>query len=129
MHHDTNTNCLVTGGGDGMLRLWDLGKISDAVAADGTITCMVKPAAEIAVPGGGCVRGLIWGKRGCYVHTDAGLLFQVCLPLNLMDQKGYVLTKLSELHSGPIVGVFTSPSQHVAITATGDGRIRALDYR
>lgn len=54
---------------------------------------------------------------------------QVLLPINLLDSKGYQVTKLLGYHSGAVVGLITSPLSHVVITAGADGTVRAFDYR
>lgn len=112
-----------------MLRLWDFNRINDAEPEEGSTSCEIKPAAEVALPGGGCVRGVIWNKRNWLVLSDAGALLQVSLPINLLDAKGYTVSKVLEMHSGAVLGAYTCPAEHVLITGAGDGTVRAIDYR
>eukprot|EP00879_Flechtneria_rotunda_P013428 GHRR01014020.1.p1 GENE.GHRR01014020.1~~GHRR01014020.1.p1 ORF type:complete len:509 (+),score=176.89 GHRR01014020.1:1264-2790(+) len=128
--HDTQTNYVLSGGDDGMLRLWDCNKLNDAEPGENDITCEVRPAAEVPLPAGGGVRGVLWDKRSWLVQDTSGALHMVTLPINLLDSKGYVITKLLDLHSGAVHGAVTCSDRHVLITVSAaDSRIRAFDYR
>jgi WD40 repeat protein len=128
--HDSQSNYVVSGGGDGMLRLWDAARLADAEPGEGGAPCQVRPAAEVALPGGGCPRGLLWqGRSSWLVLSDCGALLRVALPLNLLDSKGFAASRLLELHAGGVLGASTCPDRHVVVTAAGSGAIYAIDYR
>lgn len=127
--HDTQTNYVLSGGGDGVLRLWEAGKLNDAEPGEAGSTCEVKPAAEVPLPGEGCPRSVLWEKRAWLVQSDAGALLRVSVPLNLLDAKGYVASTLLDLHPGAVLGAFTCPDRHVVVTAAASGTIRALNYK
>lgn len=96
--HDTQTNYLVSGGGDGVIRLWELQRLQHAEPPEGSNQVEVRPAATVALPGsstgssgssgssgsagssssGGGVWGLVWlDRRTWLVQSAAGALFKV----------------------------------------------------
>jgi hypothetical protein len=128
--HDSQSNYVVSGGADGVLRLWDAARLADAEPGEGGAACQVRPAAEVVLPGGGCPRGLLWqGRSSWLVLSDAGALLRVALPLNLLDSEGFVPSRLLELHAGGVLGAYTCPDMHVVITAAVSGAIHAINYR
>lgn len=87
--HDAQTNYLISGGGDGTLRLWDVAKVQDAEPPEGSNTVALKPAVTVAVQqaGGssssrniGGVRALVWmDSRTWLVQSEAGAVFKVSI--------------------------------------------------
>ncbi|KAF8073262.1 ABCG35 [Scenedesmus sp. PABB004] len=129
--HDRASGLVLSGGDDGVLRLWELARLLDAEPADGTNNvCDVRPAAEVALPGGGAVCGALWARRAWLV-ASGGSLFRVALPLNLLDSRAYAPTKLLDLHghAGGVLGLFACPDRHVVVTASGSGAIQAIAYQ
>jgi hypothetical protein len=102
--HDTQTNYLLSGGGDGVLRLWETAKVQEAEPPEGSNTVEIKPAVSVDLrgssssggsssssagssgsSGGGCssssgrgVRGLVWlDRKSWLVQSEAGALLKV----------------------------------------------------
>lgn len=100
--HDSQTNYLLSGGGDGLLRLWEASKVQEAEPPEGSSSVEIQPAVTVPLPGssqggssqggsdGGCsgssaggsnaggVRGLVWlDRRAWLVQSEAGALFKV----------------------------------------------------
>lgn len=102
--HDRQTNYLLSGGGDGCLRLWEAARVQEAEPPEGSNTVEVKPAVTVALPecsissgssscgssssggsssgGRACgVRGLVWlDRRTWLVQSEAGALVKVRAP-------------------------------------------------
>lgn len=146
--HDEATNYALSGGADGVLRLWEVGCIdaepqpeqglgkSGAAAgasapgvAAGMSVLELRPSAEIALPPGTRVRCLLWlDRRTWLVADDAGGLLRVAVPLNLLDAAAYRCSRIFSCHAGRVAGVATLPGCHVVVTAGADGSVRATDY-
>lgn len=154
--HHAATNYVLSGGRDGVLRLWDASRLEAAEPEEGGLGCELCPAAELALPGRGAVVAALWHKGSWLVQSGstlfkvrqgpcfcrqrvpaaaadclaALLLLQVSLPLNLLDSSdgAYVVTELASRHSAALLGVLASPGRHVVLTAAADGTLRALDY-
>lgn len=88
LSHDADTNYLLSGGGDGLVRLWEVARIQEAEPPEGSNTVEVKPAVTVAMPGrdgGDGSSGSSWGVRGLLrldsrswlVQSEAGALFKV----------------------------------------------------
>jgi hypothetical protein len=97
--HDTQTNYLLSGGGDGLIQLWDVAKVQEAEPPEGSNTVEIKPAVSVTLPtcsssrnssssgrsssgatrdGSAGVRGLVWlDRRTWLVQSEAGALFKV----------------------------------------------------
>jgi hypothetical protein len=97
--HDTHTNYLLSGGGDGVLRLWETAKVQEAEPPEGSNTVEIKPAVSVDLcgssgsssgisagsSGGSCssssgrgVRGLVWlDRKSWLVQSEAGALLKV----------------------------------------------------
>lgn len=95
--HDTQTNYLLSGGGDGVLRLWEVARVQEAEPPEGSNTVEIKPAVSVDLrgssggssssgsSGGGCssssfrgVRGLVWlDRKSWLVQSEAGALLMV----------------------------------------------------
>jgi cilia- and flagella-associated protein 44 len=132
---DEATGYAVTGGADGVLRVWDAGRLGaepgDAAAGVGPGPGVVEaaPAAEVALPPGTRVRGLLWLDRTTWLVADgAGGLLRVSAPPNLLDAGAYGCSRLFSCHAGGVLGLATLPGCHVAVAAAADGSVRALDY-
>ena len=77
--HDAQTNYVLSGGADGVLRLWDYSKLMEAEAADNSISAELKPSAEVLLPEGARVRGALWHNGQWLVQDEAGILYKVTL--------------------------------------------------
>lgn len=87
LSHDADTNYLLSGGGDGLVRLWEVARIQEAEPPEDSNTVEVKPAVTVAMPGrdGGDSSGSSWGVRGLLrldsrswlVQSEAGALYKV----------------------------------------------------
>lgn len=89
LSHDAHINYLLSGGGDGLVRLWEVARIQEAEPPEGSNTVEVKPAVTVAMPGrdGGDgsssgssagVRGLLrLDSRSWLVQSEAGALYKV----------------------------------------------------
>jgi hypothetical protein len=73
LHHDAATNYVLSGGADGVLRLWDYTKLCEAEPAEGCHSAEVKPAAEVALPPGCHVKGAVWLKGRWLVLDERGV--------------------------------------------------------
>jgi WD40 repeat protein len=144
--HDEATDYVLSGGADGVLRLWEMGRIDteppEAAAPGassggggggggsvGAPVVVVKPSAEVVLPAGVRVRCLLWlDRRTWLVADDAGGLLRVSVPLNLLDAGAYACTRFFDCHAGCVAGVAALPGCHVAVTAGADGSVRAVEY-
>ncbi|GBF92887.1 hypothetical protein Rsub_05723 [Raphidocelis subcapitata] len=136
------TGLIVSGGGDAALRLWDAAALgaepgsgggpSSAAAASSTasIGLEVAPSAEVALPPGTRVRGLSSLNRRTWLVTDAGGggVLVVAVPPNPLDAGGYAVSHILPCAAGGLAGLAALPGCHVAVTAGGDGTVRAVDY-
>ncbi|KAI8470236.1 MAG: hypothetical protein J3K34DRAFT_459006 [Monoraphidium minutum] len=133
--YDEATSTALSGGADGMLRLWEVAHI-DAEPPEqlggggsGPAVVEVRPSAEIALPAGARVRCLLWlDRRTWLVADDAGGLLRVSVPANMLDAGAYACTRLFDCHAGRVAGLAALPDCHVAVTAGADGSVRAFDY-
>jgi WD40 repeat protein len=75
--HNKEVNYILSGGADGVLRLWDFNKLNDADPREMAISCEVRPAVEVTLPDHGHIRACLWTKRTWLVLVDSGALLQV----------------------------------------------------
>jgi WD40 repeat protein len=133
------TGLLVSGGGDGALRLWDVSSLvaepSDTVAGGGgggssVLTTEATPCAEVQLPPGSRVRCMLALNRHTWLVVDdaSGGLLRVEVPPKPVDAAAYTCSHLLTCPAGGIAGLATLANCHVAVTAGGDGSVRALDY-
>jgi len=137
--HDEATNLIVSGGADGVMRLWDMAHLDveppDAAGGGGggsggvSFSVEVKPSAEVQLPPGTRIRCVVWADRRSWLVTDdAGSIMRVAVPVNMLDAPAYSASRTFACHSGCVAGLATLPDCHVAVTAGADGSVRALDY-
>lgn len=49
--HDAETDYVLSGGGDGWLRLWDMQRLAEAEPAEGSNSVELAPAVSVPLPG------------------------------------------------------------------------------
>eukprot|EP00798_Chlamydomonas_sp_ICE-L_P007462 gene7462-603_t len=113
--HERTSNTIISGGADGYVRLWDFAAVNDAEPEEDAHDFAIQPA-------------LLWERRRWIVFDEAGGIFMV----NVSDQgtlaKTATVSNLLKFHSGGIVGMVSSPTNHIAFTAGMDGSVRVFDY-
>jgi hypothetical protein len=131
---------LIVSGGGAVLRLWDAAALSAepgsggvppaATSSTASIGLEVTPSAELDLPPGTRVRALCSLNRRTWLVTDAGGggVLVVTVPLNPLDTGGYSVTRVLPCAAGGLTGFAALPGCHVAVTAGGDGTVRAIDY-
>ena len=75
--HDHQSNCVLTGGVDGLLRLWDYEHIMKIERENNKNTVEVWPSVEVALPEGTRVRGGLWAPGQWLIADEAGGLLKV----------------------------------------------------
>jgi hypothetical protein len=138
---DEATGLLVSGGGDGTLRLWDAAALDmeppEAAGGGGggggglaVLAVEVAPRAEVALPPGARARGLLALDRRTWLAVDdaGGGIVRVAVPPNPLDAAAYAVARVLPCAAGGLAGLVALPDCHVAVVAGGDGSVRALDY-
>lgn len=126
--HDHASNVILSGGADGVVRLWSFAKVNEAEAEEDSNHMVISPVDEIVIAPGARIKTLLWERRHWLIQDEAGALYRVDLPEGGTLSKGATVTRLLQFHSGAIVGMHLSPASHTAVTAGADGSLRVYDY-
>ena len=93
--------------------------------ADHSLDFHLAPSDEALVGDGVCVKAMVRGAGGggdhYLVHDANGGLWRLDLPSK-------AVTRLASFHSGQVVGLDVSPTDHFAASAGSDGTVRCWDY-
>ncbi|KAK9834537.1 hypothetical protein WJX74_003954 [Apatococcus lobatus] len=122
--YDTSSCCLLTGGHDGYVRIWDANVISRAEAAEGLQTITIEPVAELSLGSHVAISDLILAPGRLLVKSNLGKLLQVKLPKGLLATEAAEVQLLSSFHGGRVTGMAALPGQHRVLTTSLDGSLR-----
>ena len=127
--HDRTSNVILSGGDDGIVRLWQFTKINEAEPDEDASTTTITPLDELHIAPGAKIKSLLWERRQWLVLDESGAIYRVILPESGVSlSKGATVTRLMEFHSGGIAACFLSRVSHQALTAGADGTVRVFDY-
>ncbi|KDO35721.1 hypothetical protein SPRG_18870 [Saprolegnia parasitica CBS 223.65] len=126
---EPETQCIVTAGSDGAIKWWPFAAIDQAdvkeddtvaeVTPIDTVHITTKTLHHVASPAD--IRCLLRGEKHYLVQDGHGVVHR-------LDLESKLVTTLLECHAGAIVGVGTSPCEHICATAGVDGNVQCWDY-
>lgn len=128
VEHDSNKGHVITGGADGVVRIWDYATIKDAEPEDDSMAVEISPVDEVTIGDSCQIKSLIWDRQQWIIFAESGAIYHLTLPEFGAVSKAAPAKALLEFNSSAIVGLDCVDGEDCAITASGDGSVRLYNY-
>uniref|UniRef100_A0A7S2NUH5 EML-like first beta-propeller domain-containing protein n=1 Tax=Leptocylindrus danicus TaxID=163516 RepID=A0A7S2NUH5_9STRA len=132
IRHDIERNQIISAGADGSIRWWPAHIIDTAETDhDATIDFLITPDREYFIQKDLKINNVLAPPEKSSGEDDSSTLLVVDANCSIwrstLSDDG-VTEQEMECHCGEVVGLATSPMEHIAVTAGRDGSVRFWDY-